>query len=119
MKTRFGIALGFAMGLTGAARGADFHFNGYADLRLIVPSTEGSYAYGDLGKLRYGYDDGNTAAQLSDIVGEGRVQILPELMAVAARWRPGASIRITAPRWTSSRPMCATGRSRRPPGAGR
>ena len=82
MKTCLFVALGFAAGLTGAD-GADFHFNGYADLRLIVPSTQGSYSYGDLGKLRFGYDDGTTAAQLSDIVGEGRVQILPELMAVA------------------------------------
>ena len=66
-----------------SAAGADFHFNGYAELRLIVPPTQGSYAYGDLGKLRFGYDDGKTAAELAAIVGEGRVQIVPELMAVA------------------------------------
>ncbi|MDE1986943.1 MAG: hypothetical protein KGL56_11270 [Alphaproteobacteria bacterium] len=71
------------LGCIGYAAGADFHFEGFADLRLIVPSTQGSYYYGDLGKTRYGYDDGKVAAELSDIVGEESVQIRPALTAVA------------------------------------
>jgi len=82
MKTRLALLAGFFLA-AGAASAADFHFSGYADLRLIVPPTQGSYAYGDLGKLRFGYDDGSTAAKLTDIVGEARVQLAPELMAVA------------------------------------
>ncbi len=67
----------------GSAQAADFHFDGYADLRLVAPPTDGSATYGDLGKLRYGYDDGSVAAKIGDIVGEARAQIVPELMAVA------------------------------------
>jgi len=83
MKTRNFLALILALSCMGHAFAADFHFNGYADLRFVVPSTQGSSNYGDLGKLRYGYDDGNMDVKLSDVMGEARVQILPELMAVA------------------------------------
>ena len=77
----------FALVLAGPASAADFHFEGYGDFRLISPPTTGSYMDGDLGKLRYGDDD--SAFQPGDFVGEGRVTIIPELMATAtARINP-------------------------------
>ncbi|HKD21061.1 MAG TPA: hypothetical protein VKB71_03560 [Rhizomicrobium sp.] len=67
----------------GAADAADFSLQGFGDVSLIVPATQGSYYYGDLGKLRYGYDDGSVTARLSEIVAEARVQLAPELMLTA------------------------------------
>jgi len=79
MKGR--IAAAITVALASQAAAADFSFNGYADARLIAPSSTGSYLDGDLGKLRYG--SGDEVFQPGDIVGEGRVTILPELMATA------------------------------------
>jgi hypothetical protein len=70
-----------ALAFTGPAAAADFQFEGYGDLRLIVPPSTGSYLDGELGKLRYGDDD--NAFQPGDLVGEGRVLVTPELMATA------------------------------------
>lgn len=60
---------------------ADFSFEGYSDLRLVVPAATGAYSDGDLGKLRYGNDD--EVFEPGDLVGEGRVLITSELMATA------------------------------------
>lgn len=66
-----------------AADAASLDVAGYADFRLIVPPTQGSYYYGDLGKLRYGYDNGRTAAKLAGLIGEARLHVIPELMIEA------------------------------------
>jgi hypothetical protein len=81
-----------ALLLATPASAVDFSYEGYADVRLISPPSTGSYLDGDLGKLRYGDDD--EAFQPGDIVGEGRMTILPELMASAtarinAQYGPG------------------------------
>ncbi|HWA89369.1 MAG TPA: hypothetical protein VG889_05000 [Rhizomicrobium sp.] len=63
------------------ARAADFQFEGYGDFRLVMaPKTE-PMLDGGLGKLRFGEDDGGL--EPGDIVGEGRVIIVPELTATA------------------------------------
>ncbi len=63
------------------AAAADFQFEFYGDLRLVAPPSTGAYLDGELGKLRYGDDDG--AFQPGDLVGEGRARISPELMVTA------------------------------------
>jgi hypothetical protein len=83
-------ALAGLLGLfAGSGRAADFDVSGFVDARLIVPSKQGSYAYGDLGKLRYGYDSGSTAAKLASITAEARLHVAPELLvAVTGRIDP-------------------------------
>ena len=67
--------------LPGRALAIDFSYEGFADVRLIVPPTDGSYLYGDLGKLRFGYD--NNSVYPAELVAEGRAQVTPELLATA------------------------------------
>src|SRR5258706_10853861 len=75
--------LAFVLGPTTSANAVDVSFNGFGDVRLFVPPSDGSYLAGDLGKLRFGYDDGGTSAQFVQVIGEGRVQIVPEIVASA------------------------------------
>jgi len=75
--------------LPAPAVAADVSFNGMLDARFFVPPADGSYLVGDLGKLRFGYDDGNASAQFVQALGEGRVLVTPELLASAtARFDP-------------------------------
>lgn len=78
--TRYAL-LALTLILAGPAVAADFQFNGYGELRLVSPPATGSVDSGDLGKLRYG--DGDDTFHAGDLVGEGRVTIVPELMATA------------------------------------
>jgi hypothetical protein len=79
----------FLLGLCSPAMAADFHFDGYADLRLIMPSDQVSWQDGKLGKLRYGTEDNKPELRLAEAVGQGVVLITPELMALAvARVEP-------------------------------
>lgn len=70
-------------GLWSPAQAVDFHFDGYADFRLIVPSDQVSWTDGGLGKLRYGADENKPEARLAEAVGQGVALITPELMALA------------------------------------
>ncbi len=79
MRRSAGILLAVVLGAP--ARAADFAFDGYGDVRLVAAPSTGSYEDGDLGKLRYGRDDG--AIQPGDLVGEARLLITPELLATA------------------------------------
>ena len=45
------------LGLCAPAFAQEFHFDGYADVRLIVPSDQESWQHGLFGKLRYGAED--------------------------------------------------------------
>jgi hypothetical protein len=65
------------------ALAVDFHFDGYADLRLIVPSNEESWQSGLLGKLRYGAEDNKPELRLAEAVGQAVALITPELMGLA------------------------------------
>jgi len=86
------LLLGLAILCAHSAHAAEIDAGGYADLRLIVPPTQGSSYYGDIGTLRFGYDDGNVAARLTDVVGEMRAHLLPELtLAATARIEPRAA----------------------------
>jgi hypothetical protein len=61
----------------------DVHFDGYADLRLVVPSDQTSWVDGGLGKLRYGAEDEKPDLRVSQAVAQAVVQITPALMALA------------------------------------
>ncbi len=67
----------------GAAHAVDFHFDGYADLRLVVPSSETSWMEGGLGKLRYGANNSSPEVRIAEVVGQASAQITPALMALA------------------------------------
>jgi len=73
----------FLLGSSSPALAVDFHFDGYADLRLIVPSNQESWQNGMLGKLRYGAEDNKPEARLAEAVGQAVALITPELMGLA------------------------------------
>src|SRR6476646_1572801 len=73
----------FLLGFPSHALAVDFHFDGYADLRLIVPSNQESWQDGMLGKLRYGAEDNKPEARLAEAVGQAVALITPQLMALA------------------------------------
>lgn len=60
----------------------DFGFEGFADLRAILPSDRKSAMQGGLGKLRYGDPSQDARADLGQIVGQAHVLITGELMAM-------------------------------------
>jgi len=72
-----------AVGIGSPAYAVDFHFDGYADLRLIVPSNQESWEHGLLGKLRYGSEENKPEIRLAEAVGQGVALITPELTALA------------------------------------
>ena len=72
-----------AIGLSSPAYAVDFHFDGYADLRLIVPSDQESWQDGLLGKLRYGAEDNKPDLRFAEAVGQAAALITPELTALA------------------------------------
>ena len=76
-----------ALGSPAAAQ--EFHFDGYVDARLIVPSNQESWQNGLFGKLRYGAEDNKPELRIAEAVGQGVVLITPEVMALAvARIEP-------------------------------
>jgi hypothetical protein len=73
----------FLLGSSSPALAVDFHFDGYVDLRLIVPSDQVSWQSGGLGKLGYGAEDNKPETRLTAAVGQAVVLITPELMGLA------------------------------------
>src|SRR5258705_8411056 len=73
----------FVLASSSPALAVNFHFDGYADLRLIVPSNQESWQSGLFGKLRYGAEDGKPELRLAEAVGQAVVLITPEVMALA------------------------------------
>ncbi len=69
--------------LPSAAGAVDFSVDGYADLRLIVPSNQVSWQNGGLGKLRFGAEDARPDLQFAEAAVEGSVVITPELIGIA------------------------------------
>ena len=71
------------------AGAVDFSFDGYADLRTILPSNEVGWLDGGLGKLRYGSEQSSPEIRVAEVVGQGVAQITPGLMAMAVvRYAP-------------------------------
>jgi len=69
--------------VTALAQEVDFH--GYADFRLVAPSTEQSWMKGGLGKLRFDRLNGqDVEPRLGEIVGEARAQLTPALSGFAS-----------------------------------
>ncbi len=62
------------------AQAMDAGIDGYADVRLVIPSGERAWLEGGLGKLRYG--DGDSNFQFAELAAQGHVLITPELSAV-------------------------------------
>lgn len=77
------LATFFLVGFCAPAYAVDFHFDGYVDLRLIIPSNQESWQNGLLGKLRYGAEDNKPDLRLAEAVGQAVVLITPEVMALA------------------------------------
>lgn len=79
----FPILLG--LGATQAIAG-DFKFEGYGDVRLVLPSQDDdTWLEGGLSKTRFGRDDGqDVELRFGEIVGEAMWQIAPEVMALAS-----------------------------------
>ena len=73
----------FLLGSSSPALAIDFHFDAYADFRLIVPSNQESWEHGLLGKLRYGAEDNKPDLRFAEAVGQAVVLIAPELMGLA------------------------------------
>jgi hypothetical protein len=71
------------LGWTMPAEAVEFHLDGYADLRLIVPSEQESWLNGGLGKTRYGAEENKPELRLTEAVAQGVVVITPELMGLA------------------------------------
>jgi hypothetical protein len=90
----------------------DLHFDGMADLRLVVPSSQSSNLDGGLGKLRWGDDHGDTLwPEIGQLALRGVVGVTPDLRLVGeirydpqqktavdvldafARWRPVSTTR--------------------------
>ena len=60
-------------------------FSGYGDVRFVVPGDDDdTWLEGGLGKTRFGNEDGGVEFRFGEIVGEGRWQIDPEFMIMAA-----------------------------------
>jgi hypothetical protein len=90
MSIRLTLAVIFLLLFPASLAAADFHFSGYADGRVIfAPTNSEPYVDGELGKLRFGEDDGHPGVHLTDIVGSGSVQVSPDFSATAvARINP-------------------------------
>ena len=73
----------FLLGSFSPALAIDFHFDAYADFRLIVPSNQESWQHGLLGKLRYGAEDNKPDLRFTEAVGQAVALITPELMGLA------------------------------------
>ncbi|HEX3485218.1 MAG TPA: hypothetical protein VHT51_09165, partial [Micropepsaceae bacterium] len=79
----------FLIFFSSPALAVDFHFDGYVDLRLVVPSNQESWETGLFGKLRYGAEDSKPDFKFAEAVGQAVVLITPEVMALAvARIEP-------------------------------
>jgi hypothetical protein len=92
------------------ARAIDFTFDGYADARFVLPPTDDSYLDGGLGKLRFGRDDGSPNLHLTEMVGEARALVTPEIMATATaridpNYGPGIDLLES---WVRYRPVSTT-----------
>lgn len=62
----------------------DVKFEGYADVRLVLPSDDDeTWLEGGLSKTRFGRSDGDPELRVGEIVGEGVAQITPDVMALA------------------------------------
>lgn len=75
----------FAIGVMFVPRSAwavDFTVDGYADLRMVVPSNQVSWQDGGLGKLRFGAGDGNPDFTFAEAAAEISALITPELIGV-------------------------------------
>lgn len=64
-----------------AAAQIDYGAGGYIDLRLVLPSDETAWLQGGLAKTRYGEGDSNF--QFAGAVGQGYLQLTPEIYAEA------------------------------------
>jgi hypothetical protein len=77
------------LGSLSPARAVEFSIDGYADLRVIVPSNQVGWLDGGLGKLRYGSEQNSPEFRVAEVVGQGVAQITPGLMAMAVvRYSP-------------------------------
>jgi len=83
MRAAVLLVLGLIASATGAAA-SDIKFAGYADVRLILPpDDDDTWLEGGLSKTRFGRADGEAEVRFGEVVGEGVLQLTPEVMALA------------------------------------
>jgi len=64
---------------------ADFKFEGYGDVRLVLPSNnDETWLEGGLSKTRFGRADDDAVIRIGEIVGEAIWQATPDVMAFAS-----------------------------------
>jgi hypothetical protein len=86
---RFVLSLVFCLCGAGALRADDLTFQGFVDVRLVVPPGEESWVKGGLGKLRFGSSDAGLTGRFVEAIGEADWQIVPALTTVlVARVEP-------------------------------
>ena len=66
-----------------AAQAVEFDFHGYVDVRVVAATQLRSYLDGGTGLLRFEDNSGTTSLHFAEAVGQGHVQITPDLSAVA------------------------------------
>ena len=83
------VAVGMSCAWIDVSYAADFTFQGYADLRLVVPGDEVSWLDGGLGKLRFGAKQPDPNFRFTEAVGQAGLILSDELRFVAvARVEP-------------------------------
>jgi hypothetical protein len=73
-----------------AGNAAEFSVNGFADARLVQPSSQQSWMNGGLGKLRYGSSgDPQPGLHFDELIADGRLVLNPALAVLATvRYEP-------------------------------
>jgi hypothetical protein len=82
MRKLLALLMLMASGSAATAAPIEFHFDGYADFRMIVPSDHESWMAGELGKLRYGANNTSPDFRFAELVGQGVALITPEIMVM-------------------------------------
>jgi len=75
------VALCLVVCWTADAAAIDFNFDGYVDVRLVVPSKERSWLDGGLGKLRYGSDQPDL--RVAEAVGQAVVKLTTDFEVIS------------------------------------
>lgn len=89
MRNRWPILLVACAALCSSARAAELSFNGYADVRLVLPSNQKSWIDGGLGKFRFGARQPSPNFRFTEAVEQVGLDIAPDIRGVVlARAEP-------------------------------
>lgn len=89
MRNRWPILLVACAALCSSARAAELSFDGYADVRLVLPSNQKSWIDGGLGKFRFGARQPSPNFRFTEAVEQVGLDIAPDIRGVVlARAEP-------------------------------